>query len=211
LKLQKVCNKRGVMLEYTAPGTSQQDGIVERRFITNHDRAFEMMLQCNLKAEFQRVLWAEATKEASNCTDILVNTATHKPPDMMWYGMNHWNDRTKKRLEYLQPFGRVGYVKLKRKIIEKFVEKSFKCVHVGHAEGHASDTYRMYNAATNETILTRAVKWAAWAPSKSTSSLEAIFEDKGIDDLEPVVPVNDHLAGSKRAPWATATRHTPHR
>jgi hypothetical protein len=63
-KLQKVCNKRGVMLEYTAPGTPQQNGIVQSRFVTDHDRAFVMMLQCNLKAEFQRILWAEATKEA---------------------------------------------------------------------------------------------------------------------------------------------------
>jgi hypothetical protein len=29
-KLQMVCNKRGVTLEYTAPGTPQQNGIVKR-------------------------------------------------------------------------------------------------------------------------------------------------------------------------------------
>jgi hypothetical protein len=125
----------------------------------------------------------------------------------MWYGTNHWNDRT---LAYLQPFGRVEYVKLKRKIIGKFVKKSFKCMHVGHAEGHVSDTYRMYNPSTNESILTRVVKWAAWAPSKSTDSPEAIFEDKGIDDLEPVVPVKDHLANGPRGPRGLPPHVIPH-
>ena len=32
--LQRVCDKHGIQIEYTAPNTPQQNGIVERKFVT---------------------------------------------------------------------------------------------------------------------------------------------------------------------------------
>ena len=104
----------------------------------------------------------------------------------MWYGAAHWENRSKQFVSKMNPFGRIGYVKTKKKIAGKFVEKTTKCIHLSNAEDHPHDTYRMYNPMTRAVILTRNVTWAAWAPSASQDSLEHIFEQNpdGIADLE---------------------------
>jgi hypothetical protein len=175
-KLKAACNRHGIAMEYTAPGTPQQNGIVERRFATDRDKALAMMLAGQLKPEIQKLLWAEATKCASLRTNLTINTATHQPPDKMWYGAAHWENRSKQIVSKMNPFGRIGYVKTKKKIAGKFVEKTTKCVHLSHTEDHPHDTYRMYNPTTRAVMLTRNVTWAASAPSTSQDTLEHIFE-----------------------------------
>jgi hypothetical protein len=94
----------------------------------------------------------------------------------MWYGAAHWENRSKQIVSKMNPFGRIGYVKTKKKIAGKFVEKTTKCVHLSHTEDHPHDTYRMYNPTTRAVMLTRNVIWAASAPSTSQDTLEHIFE-----------------------------------
>ncbi len=110
-KLKDTCNRHGITMEYTAPGTPQQNGIVERRFAIDIDKALAMMLAGQLQPEIQRLLWAEATKSASLRTNLTINMATNEPPDKMWYGAVHWENHSKQILSKMNPFGRIGYVK----------------------------------------------------------------------------------------------------
>jgi hypothetical protein len=174
-QLIAACNRHGIAMEYTAPGTPQQNEIVEQRFATNWDKALVMMLAGQLKPEIQKLLWAEATKLASLWTNLTINMATNEPPDKMWYGVAHWENRIKKIVSKMNPFGRIGYVKTKKKIAGKFVEKTTKCVHMSHAEDHLHHTYRMYNPMTRAVILMRNVTWAAWAPSDSQDTLSTFL------------------------------------
>jgi hypothetical protein len=161
-----------------------------------------MMLAGKLKPETQTLLWAETTKCASLRTNLTINTTINEPPDKMWYGRAHWENCSNKILSKMNLFGRIGYVKTKKKIEGKFVEKTRKCIHMSHAEDHPHDTYRMYNPMTRAVILTRNVTWAAWAPSDSQDTLVHLFEQNpdGIADQED---------GIKDIIWADG-RPAPH-
>jgi molybdenum cofactor biosynthesis enzyme MoaA len=52
-ELKKVCEKHGVTLEYTAPHTSQHNGVVEHRFFTDGSRMQSMMSEAGWTAEYQ--------------------------------------------------------------------------------------------------------------------------------------------------------------
>jgi hypothetical protein len=198
-KLRAACNRHGIAMEYTAPGTPQQNGIVKCRFATDRDKALAMMLVGQLKPEIQKLLWAEATKYASLRTNLMINTATKEPPDKMWYGAAHWENRSKQIVSKMNRFGRIGYVKTKKKIAGKLVEKTTKCIHLSNAEDHPHDTYRMYNPMTRAVILTRNVTWAAWAPSASQDSLEHIFEQNP-DDIADLEDGIEDIAWADRRP-----------
>jgi hypothetical protein len=146
-----------------------------------------------------KLLWAEATKCASLRTSLTINTATNEPPDKMWYGAAHWENRSKQIVSKMNPFGRIGYVKTKKKIAGKLVEKTTKCIHLSNAEDHPHDTYRMYNPMTRAVILTRNVTWAAWAPSASQDSLEHIFEQNP-DDIADLEDGIEDIAWADRRP-----------
>ena len=56
--LQQVCNKYGIQIEYTAPNTPQQNGIVEQKFVTIRDRSCASMYTAKFGDEAQGLLWA---------------------------------------------------------------------------------------------------------------------------------------------------------
>jgi len=60
----------GIIPEYTAPHTPQQNGVVERRFPTLKMRASAMMKDANLTIEAMRKLWAEAAMMANILENI---------------------------------------------------------------------------------------------------------------------------------------------
>ena len=57
--LSFVCTKYGIQIEYMAPNTPQQNGVVERKFVTIRDRSCAAMINAKLNDEFQGLLWAE--------------------------------------------------------------------------------------------------------------------------------------------------------
>jgi hypothetical protein len=117
-------------MESTAPCTPQHDGIVERRFAIDGDKALSMMLAGQLKPDIQKLLWAEATKCVSLQTNLTINMATIQPPDKMWSGAAHWETHSRHIVSKMNPFGRIGYVKTKNKIAGKFVKKTHKNVFI---------------------------------------------------------------------------------
>ncbi|MGH3055561.1 MAG: hypothetical protein ACRDL7_11350, partial [Gaiellaceae bacterium] len=152
-KLKQVCDKLGVTLEYTAPNTPQQNGIVERRFATDHNRANAMLIASRLTHEVQQRLWAEAAYTAARIGNAVRNSVNEKCPDEMW------SETPPAIFPHLKEFGRLAYVTIRQKIKRKFTEKAIKCVFVGYEPNHAGDVYRLYNPATDHVIVSRDVKW----------------------------------------------------
>jgi hypothetical protein len=62
-----------------------------------------------------------------------------------------------KIINFLQPFGRIAYVTDRTKVKAKSDVRASKCVFVGYANDHSGDTYKFYNPATKQTILSRDV------------------------------------------------------
>jgi hypothetical protein len=78
-KLGAACHCHGIAMEYTAPETPQQNGIVECRFATGGDKALVMMLAGQLKPEIQKLVGAEATNCPSLQMNLMINMARNEP------------------------------------------------------------------------------------------------------------------------------------
>ena len=76
----------GIIQEYTAPHTPQQNGVVERRFPTLKMRASAMMKDANLTLEAKRRLWAEAAMMANILENITLNPKQTKTPFEIFTG-----------------------------------------------------------------------------------------------------------------------------
>ena len=61
LKLKEKCEEKGlgITFEFTAPGTPQQNGKVERKFATLYSKVRAMMNSARVPTEIINVLWAE--------------------------------------------------------------------------------------------------------------------------------------------------------
>ena len=60
-------------------------------------------------------------------------------------------------------FGRIAYVTIRDKLKAKLDARAKKCVFVGYAQDHSGDTYKFYNPATKQTIMSCDVhQWMEW-------------------------------------------------
>ena len=74
-KMEEACDKLGLgtKFEYTAVGTPQQNGRIERKFATLYGRVRSMMIDAGIKEELRQKLWAEAASICVDLNNILVN------------------------------------------------------------------------------------------------------------------------------------------
>ena len=73
-------NELGIIFEYTAPGTPQQNGVVERAFETVRGRARAMMNHAGFTMAKRQQLWCEAAQTATILDNILVQESAKSPP-----------------------------------------------------------------------------------------------------------------------------------
>ena len=72
-------NKLGIIFEYTAPGTPQQNGVVERAFVTVMGRARAMMNHTGFTMAKRLQLWCEAAQTATMLDNIGCKTVPKVP------------------------------------------------------------------------------------------------------------------------------------
>ena len=73
-------NELGIIFEYTAPGTPQRNGVVERAFVTVMGRARAMMNHAGFTMAKRQQLWCEAAQTATMLDNILVQESAKSPP-----------------------------------------------------------------------------------------------------------------------------------
>ena len=158
-KMEEACAKMGLAtkFEYTAVGTPQQNGRVERKFATLYGRIRSMMISAGIKEGLRQKLWAEAANMCVDLDNILVKCAKEKSP----YEIFHKAKKSPNYVNNLRQFGEVGFVlKRNNKIKSKISDRGKKAIMVGYVRNSTGDTYRMYNLRTNKITNTRDVKWA---------------------------------------------------
>jgi transposase InsO family protein len=77
-KIELLCHKFGVTMEYTAPYTPQQNGVVERQFATDLRRSQSMMEAADLTEGLRNLLRNEAIMTATTMANISCNDTTNK-------------------------------------------------------------------------------------------------------------------------------------
>ena len=80
--LQKECDKQnlGIIFEFTAPRTPQQNSVAERRIPTLMGRARAMLIQAGLEAKYKDEFWCEVISTATKLDNIMVRPERTKPP-----------------------------------------------------------------------------------------------------------------------------------
>ena len=73
-------NELGIIFEYTAPGTPQQNGVVEKAFVTVMGRTRAMMNDAGFTMAKRQQLWCEAAQTATLLNNILVQDSAKSPP-----------------------------------------------------------------------------------------------------------------------------------
>ena len=155
-RLQKECDKQnlGVMFEFTAPGTPQQNSVVERKIPTLVGRARAMLIQAGINSNQKGEFWCEVISTATNLDNIMVSPDRTKPPYTLFY------NKDAKFMKHLRSFGEMVVVAIhKEKMRSKLDNRGKTCMFVGYADDHSGDVYRFLNINTKRIIMSRDARW----------------------------------------------------
>ena len=148
-------NELGIIFEYTAPGTTQQNGVVERAFVTMMGRARAMMNHAGFTMAKRQQLWCEAAQTATLLDNILVQDSAKSSPFTQFFGVDA------KYAKHLKDFGEMWVVAdTDNKVGRTKLDPRGKInLFVGYKNQHAGDVYRLLNPKTSRVIHSRDVKW----------------------------------------------------
>ena len=85
--LQNECAKHdlGIIFEFTAPGTPQQNSVVERKISTLIGRSRAMKITVGFSQQDKRTFWCEVISTATKLDNIMVRKERTKPPFTLFY------------------------------------------------------------------------------------------------------------------------------
>ncbi|KAL8088633.1 hypothetical protein AgCh_038420 [Apium graveolens] len=159
LIMEEFCKNHGIKQEFSAPGTPQQNGVVERKNRTLIEAARTMLEEAKLPTYF----WAEAVQTAcftQNAT--LINKHGKTPYEMV--------KKKKPNLKYFHVFGCKCFVlKTHPEQLSKFDLKADKGIFVGYPL--STKAFRVYNLRTKVVM----------------ESINVSFDDKKITGLEDFI------------------------
>ena len=155
--LKDECEKQnlGIIFEFTAPGTPQQNSVVERKIPTLMGRSIAMMLTAGFSQQDKRKFWCEVISTATKLDNIMVRKDRTKPPYSLFY-----NDEAK-YMKFLRSFGEMAVIAITdgKKMRSKLDPRGRTGIFVGYADDHAGNVYRFINTQTKKIILSRDVQW----------------------------------------------------
>ena len=88
--LQNECAKQnlGIIFEFTAPGTPQQNSVAERNIPTLMGRSRAMMKTAGFSQQDKRKFWCEVISTSTKLVNIRVRKERTKPPFTLFIMMN---------------------------------------------------------------------------------------------------------------------------
>ena len=141
--LQRECDKQnlGIIFEFTAPGTPQQNLVAERKIPTLMGRARAMMSQAGLSQQDKRKFWCEVISTATKLDNIMVRTDRTRPPHTLFF------NKDVKYMKNSRSFGEMAVIAIHegKKLRSKLNTRCKTSMFVGYADDHAGDVYRFIN------------------------------------------------------------------
>ena len=200
--LQKECDKAnmGLTSEFTAPGTPQQNSVVERRTPALMGRARAMLIQAGIESKYKGEFWCEVISKATKLDNIMVRPERTKPPHTLFYGEDAKYTRS------LRTFGEMAVIAIHegKRMRSKLDDRGKTCMFVGFADDHTKDVYRFLNIHTRRIILSRDARWLniIWKQYKKKSLYarrqvelflgeERSFGESSIEEIEDDESEND--------------------
>ena len=181
-ELISYCERNNIVLEKTAPNTPQHNGVVERSFATDLNYIRAMLFQANFTPSMVSALWGMAVlylERTKNMSSTSANRGNKSPNQMFDIDENLDTD-------FIQPFGRMGFVTIRTKLKKKLAKRSFKAFMVGKPKHHSRDAYYMYNPKTRKVIVSRDIQWAPYQRPKFMDEMNGVI--KNVQTSSPVIP-----------------------
>ena len=122
----------GIVFEYTAPGTPQQNGVVERAFATMLGKTRAIMNGAGFDEKKSHLFWTEAANTVTHFEKITIRKGTTCTPHYLFYG------RDAPYAQHLQVFGKLAIVKVLNPT-NKLSDEGMKAIFVGYAKKHAGN------------------------------------------------------------------------
>ena len=155
--LQKECDKKnlGIIFEFSAPGTPQQNSVIERKIPTLLGRSRAMMLAAGFSQQDKRKFWCEVISTATKLDNIMARKERTKSP----YTLFHNDDP--KYMKFLRSFGEMAVIAISdgKKMRSKLDTRGRTGIFVGYADDHAGNVYRFINIEPKKIILSRDIQW----------------------------------------------------
>ena len=155
--LQKECDQQnlGIIFEFSAPCTPQQNSVVERKIPTLMGRSRAMMFTAGFSQQHKRKFWCEVISTATKLDNIMVRKDRTKPPYTLFY-----NDEPK-YMKFLRSFGEMAVIAISdgKKMRSKLDTRGRTGIFVGYADDHAGNVYRFINIQMKKIILSRDIQW----------------------------------------------------
>ena len=155
--LQQECDKHnlGIIFEFTAPGTPQQNSVVERKIPTLMGRSTAMMLAAGFSQQDKRKFGGEVISTGTKLDNMMVRRERTKPPFTLFY-----NDEPK-YMKLLRLFGEMAVIAISdgKKMRSKLDTRGRTRIFVGYADDHAGNVYRFINIQMKQILLSRDIQW----------------------------------------------------
>ena len=190
IALEAECKKQGlgIIFEFTAPGTPQQNGVVERAFDTLYGSMRAMMKSANLSQGMKQDLWSECANTATDLSNLI---SSHKDtPHRIFYGQDP------KFIDNLHIFGEMAVIKKSPKFQSKLNDKGIKVMFLGYARNHAGDVFCFLNMRTRKVVLSKDVIWLSQVYYKEEGMRSQEMQEK-IEPLSAFDDVLDHEENRK--------------
>ena len=144
-----------MIFEFTAPGTPQQNSVVERKIPTLVKRARAMLIQPGINSKEKGEFWCELISTETNLDNMMVRPDRTKPQYNLFY------NKDAKFMKHLKSFGELAVVAIHegKKMRSKLDNRRKTCVFVGYADDHSGDMYRFLNTNTERIIMSRDPRW----------------------------------------------------
>ena len=171
--LKAFCEKNNITLEMTTPNTPQQNGVVERSFATELNYIRAMLFQANFTPAMVSSLWGMAVLYLERTKNMSSTSANERDSSPNYL----FDENDDLDTDFIQPFGRMGFVTIRTKIKRKLAKRSFKAFMVGKPKNHARDSYYMYSPKTRKVIVSRDIQWAPYERPKFEIDMDGILNN----------------------------------
>ena len=147
--------KLGIVWEYTARDTPQQNSLAEVGFALIASQGRAMMAAAHVPLEIRKKVYRDAFKTAT----LLDALAAVEIDDIVKPRVEHWCGKLPAYAKHLRTWGEAGTVKTRSLSTTKIEDRGVTCMMIGYALDHGGDCFRMYNPVTSGVHETRDVIW----------------------------------------------------
>jgi len=135
----------GLIFEFMAHQTPQQNGCVQHKYATLFGQVQAMLNSASLSGKYENLchgLWAKCSNMATKLANIAAPSGKD-PPHFQFFKM------TLSFVSHLCICGEIGVMNTAAPLCSKLANRGAHCMFIGYAKDHVGSTFKMLNLRTN--------------------------------------------------------------